>query len=117
MTIYSWPENVPSKAYGVQPGYADNVIRKESDSGLVLQYAKNTYTQKTYTFGVHMTKKQYALFDAWFKDVLGGGAAPFYFPSLDGNPGMVAYYMTEPPDPSTGQTFKDVSISVIEAVL
>lgn len=117
MIIYKWPKDVPDKAYGIEPGYDDNVVRTESDSGIVLQYSKNTFTPKTYSFGVHMTKKQKAVFDDWYSNTLGGGSAPFYFKSLDGGEKLVSYMFSEPPSPDVNGNFVDVTMNVRESAI
>ena len=117
MNIYKWPEGGPDRAYDIQPGYEDNVIRTETDSGMILQHSKNTFAARTYAFGLHMTKDQYGLFDEWYRKTLCGGAAPFKFRSLDGKDGFAAYMFAEPPTADMKGRFVDVSMNVRESAL
>ena len=115
MTIYTWPEGVPKNVYGVKSSLNDNRIVTESDSGIVLQYAKNTFIPKTFSFGLHLTDQQEKTFMDWVRYTLNGGTGYFRF-SLDDSPGNV-YCFKSIPDSDGTTGFKDVMCEIEEVGL
>ena len=115
MTIYDWPEGVPKKIYGLKRSMEDNRVVTESESGIVLQWAKNTFVPLIFSFGLHLTDSEEAIFFNWVRGTLGGGAGYFRF-SLDGGTPQVYRFVSMPDsDGSTG--FKDVQCEIEEAGL
>ena len=82
MTVYSWPQGVNKKVFGLKQVYTDNTVKTETDSGLVLAYAKGTWSPRRYELSLHMTKDEFATFDTWFRNTLKGCAGVFSFPDL-----------------------------------
>lgn len=116
MTIYEWPNGVNKKAYGVSEVYVDNVQREQTDSGLPLQWSRNTWAPRKWTLSLHMTKAEHEIFRRWWMDSLGGGAAPFHFPNLACDGTTATYYMSSEPSPQGTQGWKDVSLEFTEAL-
>lgn len=116
MTVYDWPDGVNKKAYGVTEIFLDNVQREDTDSGLPLQWAKNTWTPRKWSLSLHMTKKEYGIFNAWWRNTLNGGASPFRFPNLSCDGTYATYMMTSAPDPKGTQGWRDVRLEFVEAL-
>lgn len=116
MTIYTWPEGVPKNIYGYKKAINDNRVVTESDSGIVLQYAKNTFVPQSYSFGLHLTDAQEAIFMDWVRNTLNGGAGYFYFSFTENGAQEVVRFKNMPDsDGSTG--FKDVQCEIEEVGL
>ena len=115
MTIYTWPEGVPKKIYGLKRSVNDNRVVTQSESGIVLQWAKNTFVPRNFSFGLHLTDAQETVFMDWVRNTLSGGSGYFRF-SLDGVNTNV-YRFVNMPDSDGSPGFKDVQCEIEEVGL
>ncbi|MBR7080846.1 MAG: hypothetical protein IKI40_10080 [Treponema sp.] len=115
MTVYSWPEGVPTKCFGVTDSLDDNRVVTKSESGIVLSYSRNTFTPRVWKLSIHMTRPQYELLIAWYRNVLGGGSGWFRYTDLAKLDGTMATYMMDSvPVPNGTQKYIDVDFEFRE---
>ena len=114
MTVYQWPTGVNKRIYGLKQVYQDNTVRTESDSGIVLAYAKGTWTPRRYEASLHMTKTEFEAFDSWYRNTLRGTAGVFSFPDLSCTGGTACYRFAAVPELSATVYYRDVSLTFEE---
>lgn len=115
-----WSDSVNTKAYEVDTGYKDNLVKIKFESGKERTYMQNSRAKKTFSFTIALdnTKKEsglneYETFLAWYEDVLLSGALSFLFPDLITKQGLTEYKLTDTPKFS-GQRIKTAKLRAEE---
>lgn len=115
--MVAWPDGVNTKAYGMNTGYEDNLVKIKFDSGKERTYLKNSSPKKKFSFNLKLEdvgeNSEYKKFLRWFENVCLSGSQSFAFPNLITHNGAAEYKFTDTPS-SRGQKYKEVSFSVIE---
>lgn len=116
----AWSDSVNTKAFNVDTGYKDNLVKIKFESGKERSYMMNSKAKKTFSFSLSLDNtatsnglNEYETFLKWYEDILLSGAMSFLFPDLITKTGNKEYILTDTPKFS-GQRTKTASLSVEE---
>lgn len=79
MSAPQWPESLPQQIQqdGFSAGPRDNVVRTQMSTGEIKTRRRSTVARDEMTFEVPLTREQYAIFRAFWRDTIGYGSLPF----------------------------------------
>lgn len=115
-----WPDGVNRRAYGLEISGAANYTEVTFEAGTKRRILNDLRAHKTYTFKLSMDddpasgSTEFKAFMAWYEETLHSGAETFEFIDFDNVSKTKEYFMASPPK-ATGQSPKEVSLSLEEA--
>lgn len=112
MTVFTWPEGVNMRFYGMNQKPKDNVKQTEYISGRTVSYNVNSRCIMTTACSLRLRKKdELSLFWSWYNFTLGGTAGVFSCSAL----GDGYYRFTAVPAPSNTDTvYRTLDLSIEE---